>query len=135
MLRHRSLDCARKDCDMERRKARSKSGQDNTTTQQLLNGRTHEKRVIKIDYLLCLMVWSSSEGNPRSQYIWCFLIKTFQEENMVINFVLESNSNQVATPADICDYNYDMFYFYLQDVREEITNHSLRPANPVIKTS
>lgn len=41
---------------------------------------------------------------------WCFLIKTFQEENMVINFVLESNWNQVATPADICDYNYDMFY-------------------------
>lgn len=35
---------------------------------------------------------------------------------MVINFVLESNSNQVATPADICDYNYDMFYFLFANV-------------------
>lgn len=38
---------------------------------------------------------------------------------MVINFVLESNSNQVATPADICDYNYDMFYILFAG-REEI---------------
>lgn len=67
--------------------------------------RIHMRRVIKIDYLL----WSSGTLH--------FLIKTFREENMVINFVLESNWNQVATPADICDYNYDMFYFYLQDVK------------------
>lgn len=106
MLRHRSLDCADsvRTVIWKENDERPEASRDNYTWTDG-DPRIHMRRVIKIDYLL----WSSGTLH--------FLIKTFREENMVINFVLESNWNQVATPADICDYNYDMFYFYLQDAK------------------